>query len=153
MNAGPQIRRYEDGDFEETLTLWRSVSAATYTFFPPELAHTEAEDRAYFAGHIAPNELWVAEEETRITAYMALEDDLIDRLYVAVDQQRRGVGTALLEHAKALRPEGIRLFAHRENTGARRFYEKHEFVVFRLGLSPPPESLPDVEYRWSGNAL
>ncbi len=31
---------------------------------------------------------------------------------------------------------------------ARRFYEKNQFRVVRLGLSPPPENEPDVEYRW-----
>ncbi len=130
------------------MTLWRAVAAATYTFFPPALQHTEAEDRAYFSDHIATNEVWVAEEDTGIVAFMALEGDLLDRLYVAVDRQRQGIGLALLEQVKARRPNGLRLFTHQANTGARRFYEAHGFEAVRLGLSPPPERLPDVEYRW-----
>jgi hypothetical protein len=27
-------------------------------------------------------------------------------------------------------------------------YEKHGFKAVKFGLSPPPESAPDVEYRW-----
>ncbi len=146
--ASPEIRRYVDADFEATVTLWRAVSEATYTFFPPELAHTEAEDRAFFTANIAPNELWLATDGETLLGYMALEDDLIDRLYVAVERQRVGVGTLLLDHAKALRRDGLRLFTHQANTGARCFYEKHGFTAVRFGLSPSPENLPDVEYHW-----
>jgi hypothetical protein len=31
---------------------------------------------------------------------------------------------------------------------ARSFYEKQGFVAVYSGVSPPPESEPDVEYRW-----
>ena len=125
--------------------MWRAVSLATYTFLK---LHTEAEDRAYFRDVIAQqHDLYVAEEEGEIIGYLAIRDDHVDRLYVAVDRQRQGVGTALLEHAIALSPAGLRLFTHQKNVGARRFYEKHGFEAVRFGVSPPPESEPDVEYR------
>ncbi len=137
-----------DADSEETVRLWRAVAETTYTFFPPEAQHTEAEDRAFYASNIASHELWLATDGETLLGYMALEDDLIDRLYVAVDRQRTGVRTLLLDQAKTLRPTGLRLFTHQANTGARRFYEKHGFTAERFGLSPSPENLPDVEYRW-----
>ena len=28
-------------------------------------------------------------------------------------------------------------------------FEKHGFVAVKFGISPPPESAPDVEYAWS----
>jgi ribosomal protein S18 acetylase RimI-like enzyme len=142
-----RIRAYVDDDFETVVALWRAVMADTYTFL--EL-HTEAEDRTYFRDAIAvDNELWVAEGVDGIAGYLAIRGDYIDRLYVAVERQGRGVGTALLDHARRLSPEGLRLFTHVRNTGARGFYERRGFVAFRYGVSPPPESEPDVEYRWS----
>ena len=30
----------------------------------------------------------------------------------------------------------------------RRYFERRGFEVFEYGVSPPPESEPDVEYRW-----
>jgi ribosomal protein S18 acetylase RimI-like enzyme len=54
----------------------------------------------------------------------------------------------LLAHACSLSPQGLELHTHQQNTGARRFYERHGFAAVRFGLSPPPESAPDVEYHW-----
>lgn len=142
-----RIRAYKDGDLEATVAMWRAVSEATYTFLD---LHTEAEDRAYFQGVIAKeNALFVAEDDGAIVGYLAQRGDLIDRLYVAVERQRQGIGTALLAHARERSPGGLRLFTHVKNSGARRFYEKHGFEVVRFGVSPPPESEPDVEYRLS----
>jgi hypothetical protein len=62
--------------------------------------------------------------------------------------QRRGVGAALLRHAIALSPAGIELHTHVRNAKARAFYEKHHLVAVKFGVSPPPESEPDVEYHW-----
>jgi ribosomal protein S18 acetylase RimI-like enzyme len=58
------------------------------------------------------------------------------------------VGSALLRQAAQLSPEGLRLFTFRRNEPGRRFYEKHGFRAVKFGTSPPPESEPDVEYRW-----
>lgn len=144
-----EIRAYTEADFDAVVGLWGITWRATYTFFRNPQAHTLEEDRAYFRAVIAAeNDLWVAETDGAIGGYLALRDAFVDRLYVAVDRQRRGVGTALLEHAKALSPTGLRLFTHRGNVGACRFYEKHGFEAVRFGISPPPESEPDVEYAW-----
>lgn len=55
---------------------------------------------------------------------------------------------AIAAHARALSPSGLRLFTFQVNVSGRAFYEKHGFVIARLGVSPPPESEPDVEYHW-----
>ena len=70
-------------------------------------------------------------------------------LHVRPDRQRRGIGAALLQQAKALSPAGVQLHTHQQNTQARAFYEKHGFRAVAFGISPPPESEPDVEYHWT----
>jgi ribosomal protein S18 acetylase RimI-like enzyme len=84
----------------------------------------------------------------RPAAFMAIAGDFIDQLYVAPEHQRRGIGQALLAHARTLSPAGLRLFTFQINANGRAFYEKNGFVIARLGVSPPPESEPDVEYHW-----
>lgn len=79
---------------------------------------------------------------------MALQQDLIDQLFVDVRCQRQGVASALVTKAKDLCPHGLRAFTFQKNLSARSFFEKHGFVIARLGLSPPPENEPDIEYRW-----
>ena len=83
-----------------------------------------------------------------MVAFLAMRSSYIDRLYVDPARQRRGWGTRLLEHARALSPRGLELHTHVENHVARALYEKHGFVAVRFGVSPPPESAPDVEYHW-----
>ena len=66
----------------------------------------------------------------------------------AVERQRQGVGTALLQKAREQSPRGLRLLTFQKNATARAFYEKHGFQVIRYGHSPAPENEPDVEYQW-----
>jgi hypothetical protein len=42
------------------------------------------------------------------------------------------------------------LYTLQINTNARAFYERNGFRALKFGLSPPPESEPDVEYHWGG---
>lgn len=145
-----RIRPYTPADFESTVALWRAVARATYHFLPTELAHTEEEDRANFLDVIAThNDLWLAEDDEQLVGFLAIAKGYVDRLYIAVDRQRHGIGTALLEKARELSPEGLRLHTHQQNVGACRFYEQQGFEVVRYGISPPPESAPDVEYGWA----
>ena len=83
------------------------------------------------------------------TAFMAIAGDFIDQLYVDPDHQRLGLGKKLLDHAKSLSPEQLRLYTLQINTNGRAFYEKNGFRVVNLGFSPAPESEPDVEYHWA----
>jgi ribosomal protein S18 acetylase RimI-like enzyme len=73
--------------------------------------------------------------------------DAVIRVWIET-KQRKGVGAALLARAIEASPAGIELHTHVENTKARAFYEKMGFVAARFGISPAPESLPDVEYQW-----
>ena len=86
--------------------------------------------------------------DVRIDLGRPREEGGVDRLYVGVAWQGRGIGTALLDEARRRSPERVRLFTHQQNVGACRFYERRGFVPVRYGVSPPPECEPDVEYWW-----
>ena len=68
------------------------------------------------------------------------------------DAQGRGVGTSLLAFAKSLCPAGIMLFTHERNERARAYYARRGFRTVAHGVSPPPESEPDVTLRWEPGA-
>ena len=55
---------------------------------------------------------------------------------------------ALLRKAREYSPGQLRLYTFQRNNAARAFYERHGFLVTAFGVSPAPESEPDVEYRW-----
>jgi len=143
------IRSYQPRDEAAVVGVWHRASQAEYTYLPTMRDFTLEVAHRVFHEIILPNhEVWVAVSGGEVVAYLAMQGRFIDRLYVDPPHQRKGWGTRLVEHAKALQPQGLELFTHQENTGARALYERHGFVAVRFGISPPPESAPDVEYHW-----
>ena len=144
-----EIGTPRESDLETVVVIWNETKRDTYDFIPQERGRTLDEDRALFRAAIQPRcALWIAIEDERILGFLGIRDSYVDRLYVHPGAQRRGVGSALLRHAIALSPAGIELHTHVRNTKARAFYEKQGMVAVKLGISPPPESEPDVEYHW-----
>ena len=92
--------------------------------------------------------IWVGTLNEQIVAYLAMNGSYIDRLYVDPSAWRQGWGTRFIHLAKQLSPHGLELHTHQENTAARALYERHGFRAAKFGISPPPESAPDVEYHW-----
>ena len=101
-------------------------------------------------------EVWVAEEGGRLLGFLAIRCSVthgwetLEKLYVEPGDQSRGVGTALLDRAKALRPDGLHLWVFQKNAGAIRFYERHGFRLVKLTDGEDNmENEPDALYAWS----
>ena len=94
-------------DLEEVVQLWfRSWHQAFPDLRHPQpLAQWRARFRDEFVGH---REIWLAEVDGRLAGFAALarHEGVLDQLFVAPTYQGRGVGTALLAHAKARVPNG-----------------------------------------------
>jgi ribosomal protein S18 acetylase RimI-like enzyme len=143
------IRDYRPEDFEAVTILWRIAREKSLPEFQRAKGHFFYEDQDYFRAHVlTANRLWVAEMDNRPVAFMAMRAEFIDQLYVHPDYQNRGIGKALLDLARQLCPEHVWLYTLQINVNACAFYEKNGFVVEKFGISPPPESEPDVEYHW-----
>ncbi|MDQ2693553.1 MAG: GNAT family N-acetyltransferase [Chloroflexota bacterium] len=142
------IREYRPEDFDAVTILWRVAREKSLPDFQRTKGHFFYEDQDYFRNHILNhNRLWVIERNARPVAFMAMRDDFIDQLYVHPDHQNRGLGKALLDHARQLSPDHIWLYTLQSNVNARAFYEKYGFIAEKFGFSPPPENEPDVEYH------
>jgi ribosomal protein S18 acetylase RimI-like enzyme len=149
MNSSLLIREYQPADFDAVTVLWRIASEKNLPEFQRTKGHFFYEDRDFFRNHVlTKNTVWVAEMDGRPVAFMAMNGDFIDHLYVDPEYQNRGIGKALLDHARQLSPEHVWLYTLQINVNARAFYEKNGFVPEKLGTSPPPEDEPDVEYHW-----
>jgi GNAT superfamily N-acetyltransferase len=113
--------------------------------------HADAELLPHLLGEVFPSaDVWVAERDGRVVGVLVLEDDLLDWLFVAPDAQGTGVGTALLERAKAERPDGLRLWVFESNRAARAFYEGRGFgIIGGSDGSANEEGAPDLLLAWT----
>ena len=145
------VRLLREQELEEVSAIWHEAREQTHLSIGIEMERgvTLEDSRRIFRESIASRgEVWVAEREKELVGFLAIRGSYVDRMYVRPGAQRGGVGTALLEKARELSPDGLELHTHQGNHGARSFYEKHGFRAVAFGVSPPPEVEPDVEYWW-----
>ena len=95
------------------------------------------------------HDVWVLEEDGLLLGFAGLSTGWLDHLYMDPGVQGRGYGSMLLQHAKLLQPQGIRLWVFQKNAGARRFYERHDFRLEQMtDGSGNMEREPDALYSW-----
>ncbi len=148
---GLVVRRMEPDELPPVIDVWHRSLVDSLDWLRPEQRSSEAEYRAFFRNVVAKScELWVAERDGSILGVLAMQRDAVSRMYVDTAEQGKGVGSALMDQAKALSPEGLRLVTLERNEQARRFYQRRGFMAYNHGRSPAPENEPDVWYRWPG---
>lgn len=125
--------------------------AANVPSMPP-MVHDRATTHRWMADRLARGSVgWVAEQHGTLVGYLVLTGDWLDDLFLAPGRTGQGIGEALLDVAKASRPDGFCLWVFASNTGARRFYERHGLVALETtdGRSNE-ERAPDVRMAWPG---
>jgi ribosomal protein S18 acetylase RimI-like enzyme len=143
------IRKFQPADEADVVAVWHRSRVAAFTFLPTWQTFTLEQSRWIFDRIIRPScAIWIATLDERVVAYLAMKGTYIDRLCVDPPEWRKGWGTQLVNFAKQVSPLGLELHTHQENFAARALYERHGFRAVKFGLSPPPESVLDVEYHW-----
>jgi GNAT superfamily N-acetyltransferase len=140
------IRRFESRDGDAVRALHRAAMEQADAFLPgPWDADLEDVGRSYL---VAGGEFLVGEVDGRVVAMGALRriDERtaeLKRMRVAPAQQRKGVGTRLLEAlegaAHQLRFEALELDTLVRQVAARAFYTKHGYVEMERRLGPAGE--------------
>jgi len=136
-------------DAPQVTELYLATRRAAQPAMPPQL-HTPESVLAHTTGEIVEKEVWVAEDD-EILGFMTLAESFLDALYVGPDHQGFGIGTALLDLAKARRPDGFALWVFASNAPARGFYHRHGLVELEhTDGSGNEERSPDVRMAWPG---
>jgi GNAT superfamily N-acetyltransferase len=114
--------------------------------------HSDEETHAFVANvMIAQREPWLAWEDGTALGLLVLDGSEVDWLFVDPMAQSRGVGSALIQHAKTCRPNGLALWVFESNRRAQAFYERHGFVIVdRTDGAGNEEKAPDIRYAWLG---
>lgn len=143
------IRSYTEDDLDTVVTLWYKSWSNAF----PELKHPQPFEawKSRFKNDLAINStVWVAENQSRIVGFIVINEikGILEQIFVDVDVQRVGIGTALLNKAKAICPLGLLLTTLQQNVQARKFYEKNGFVAGKLGVNTV-NGLVNIEYTWA----
>ncbi len=120
----------------------------------PPIVHTPEEVRRHVGSWDLADTaraVWVAESDGEPVGFATVDRDWLDSLYVVPRAARRGVGSAMLDLAKAARPDGFCLWVFEANEPARRFYRERGLIdLERTDGSANEERTPDVRMAWPG---
>ena len=127
------------------VAMWRQSFEEALGIVDP---HPLAEQHRYLMEEVVPrNAVKVALERGEVIGFVAANRVSVAQLYVRGVHQRRGLGTAMLEWAKARSGGSLWLFTFARNRRACAFYERHGFRVAARGFEPA-WGLEDVRYEW-----
>lgn len=97
-------------------------------------------------------EIWVAVRADEHLGLVMVEGEWLNLLFVHPDRAARGVGAALIDLVKALRPGGFGLRVHQDNERAQGFYRRHGLVELeRTDGSSYDDGEPDLQMAWLGD--
>lgn len=97
------------------------------------------------------SEVWLALDASGPVGFASVEHDWLAALYVLPSRLRTGVGSALLEVVKAIRPDGFALWVFESNGPARAFYARHGLVSLEhTDGADNLERSPDLRMAWPG---
>jgi GNAT superfamily N-acetyltransferase len=138
------IRRATIDDVEEIVGIFEP-SFGLLDFLPQ--LHTHEENMAFFGRCVSEGEAYILGR-----GFAILAGDWLTHMYVHPEEIGTGVGHALFEHAKTLRPDGFQFWVFQQNERARRFYEAHGAVPVEFTEGEAnEEKAPDVRYRWTSS--
>lgn len=95
-------------------------------------------------------EIWITRDAGRVAAFLALTPGWIEHLYVHPAHQNKNIGLNLLDLAKERSDSNLSLWTFQQNSGARKFYERHGFTAdLTTDGRRNEEHLPDMRYIWT----
>jgi GNAT superfamily N-acetyltransferase len=147
--GGLRPRRAKQEDATGVAAVWLRSRRASIPAIPAPI-HGDEDVHEFFATVILPErETWVIDDDHgEIVALLVLEPGWIDQLYVDPRHTGRGLGSRLLNAAKAIYSDRLDLWTFTANTRARHFYERHGFVAVGSTEGDNEEGAPDVRYHW-----
>ena len=140
-----QIRNYEPNQARAVVELWR----ASFEYGVGIKDHHPFEEQhAHFVDEVVPsNAIRVMVDGQDVVAFMASTPESIAHLYVRVSNMGQGIGSRLLELAKAESVGSLWLYTFARNMIARRFYEHHGFTETERE-SQNMWQLEAIRYSW-----
>lgn len=133
------IRKLQKSDIDRVAEIWLDTNLKAHDFISEQ----------YWRGNfdmvkeaLLQAEVYVYESGGKVRGFIGLDGEYIEGIFVSDEMQSRGIGKALLDHAKS-RKSGLRLNVYQKNTRAIRFYQREGFSVRSEGLD---EAVGEKDY-------
>ena len=145
MHPAVELIPYRPEFRERLVDLWRASFALGVGAPVP---NDVDEHLRYLYEHVlAETQVQLALRDGELVGFGAFTPESVMQLHVHVDHLGRGIGTRLLDHAKAASGGRLWLYTFVTNTNAQRFYERHGFEIVERGFEPVMQ-LGDLRYEW-----
>lgn len=119
------IRKFEMKDLDEVMSLWLHVNIEAHSFIEEDYWEKNYE----MVRELIPEaEVFVAEENQKIQAFIGLTDDYIAGIFVKSEEQSKGIGSELIHTAMTLK-DHLYLNVYKKTTKAVSFYQQCGFAI------------------------
>ena len=148
MNNKIAIIVAQTEDSKDILSIF-NTARAEMEYLP--IVHSAYETRDFFTNLVNTGKVILLKENDMAVGFMVASDGWLYHLYIAPLFQQRGYGTLLLNHAKELSPQGLKLWVFEQNHEAIKFYEREGFelaIKRDISTTTNEENLPDRMYEW-----
>lgn len=119
------IRAYGPGDRDAVLSIWREASAQAHPFLDAD--KVDEAERMIRDVFLDMAETLIFEIDGTAQGFLSLIREEVGGLFVRPGAQGHGIGLALMDRAKTIRPR-LELSVFDQNPRARAFYERNGFV-------------------------
>jgi ribosomal protein S18 acetylase RimI-like enzyme len=140
-----ELTSYQPPFRERLIALWRASFAHGVG---AQVPHPLEDHLRFFDEHLlTQTSVHMAMRNGELVGFGAFTPEAIMQLYVDVAHLGQGIGTRLLDRAKADSNGKLWLYTFVTNKNAQRFYERHGFDVVERGFEPVMQ-LGDLRYEW-----
>jgi len=122
------IRPYQPQDLETILHIWLETSAVAHAFIPRSYWESKINDMRHLYLPRSETYIYTDTATGKIAGFISLVDHYLAAIFVLPSWQGRGVGQALMAHAKRLRIK-LELNVYTENISAVAFYKHQGFRI------------------------
>lgn len=145
------VRRGGPEDLPGVADTFLAARAAAVPAMPAVVGTADGVRARFASMDLDARELWIAGSGGEVVGYATLTDGWLEDLYVRPGHAGQGVGSMLLDTAKATRPDGFSLWVFATNQRARAFYARHGLLELETtDGSGNEEGAPDVRTVWPG---
>jgi putative acetyltransferase len=147
MSTSSQLRPYRDSDEDAAIMLWRDSWQQAYPGI--DFAARVTWWRERWRNELVPNaSIVVAEQADALIGFVTIDlNGYLDQLVVGPEHWGSDLGTALVDEAKRLSPDGITLLVNTDNARAIRFYRRNGFVDAGGDVNPT-SGKPVLRMAW-----